>query len=77
LYFKDNGPGISPDHRERIFRPFWSLKEKSQRRGLGLFIARENANYLGGQLILSETADPKTGRLNEFIFELSNEVAVR
>jgi len=77
VYFKDNGPGISPDHRERIFRPFWSLKEKSKRRGLGLFIALENANYLGARLVLSEAADPQSGRLNEFILELPNEVAVR
>jgi signal transduction histidine kinase len=70
IYFTDNGPGIAPDHRERVFRPFWSLKEKSKRRGLGLFIARENATYLGGTLTLSEKTDRLTGRLHEFVFEL-------
>ncbi len=70
IRFRDNGRGISPEHRERIFRPFWSLKEKNKRRGLGLFIARENANYLGGRLMLSERTDKDSGRLHEFVLEL-------
>lgn len=77
IYFSDNGRGIAMDHQERIFRPFWSLKEKSKRRGLGLFIARENATYLGGQLNLSEKTDPRTGRLHEFILELPDGAVVR
>ncbi len=77
IYFRDNGRGIAPDHREKVFRPFWSLKEKSKRRGLGLFIARENAAYLGGQLMLSEKADGQTGRLHEFILELPESAVVR
>jgi len=67
--FADNGPGIAPENRERIFRPFWSLKEKAKRRGLGLYIARENAAYLGAQLTLSERVDPATERLHEFVLE--------
>jgi signal transduction histidine kinase len=77
IYFRDNGRGIAPDNREKVFRPFWSLKEKSKRRGLGLFIARENATYLGGRLILSEKADRQTGRLHEFILELPETAVVR
>ena len=77
IYFRDNGRGIAPDHSERIFRPFWSLKEKSKRRGLGLFIARENATYLGGQLNLIEKPDSETGRYHEFVLELPDGVAMR
>lgn len=77
LYFSDNGRGVSPEHREQIFRPFWSLKEKSKRRGLGLFIARENAQYLGGTLILSGDADTDTGRLHTFVLELPSGVIVQ
>ncbi len=77
IYFRDNGRGIAPENREKVFRPFWSLKEKSKRRGLGLFIARENATYLGGQLILSEKADRQTGRLHEFVLELPESSVVR
>jgi signal transduction histidine kinase len=77
IYFSDNGPGISPEHRERIFRPFWSLKDKTRRRGLGLFIGRENATYLGGNLRLSDKADPITGRLHEFVLALPDNSVVK
>lgn len=72
IHFSDNGRGIAPDHRERVFRAYWSLKEKSKRRGLGLFIAASNATDLKGRLTLSEKADKLTGRLHEFILELPN-----
>ncbi len=77
IRFADNGRGIAPDHRERIFRAYWSLKEKSKRRGLGLFIAASNAADLKGQLTLSEKADKQTGRLHEFVLELPDAAVVR
>lgn len=77
LHFMDNGSGIAPENREKIFQPFWSLKEKTKRRGLGLFIARECATYLGGSLVLSERADPETKRLHEFILELPDGASVQ
>jgi signal transduction histidine kinase len=46
----DTGPGIGPDERERIFRPFWSRAGEGT--GLGLAIARELAHALGGELTL-------------------------
>jgi signal transduction histidine kinase len=49
----DNGPGIGPDERERIFRPFWSRDGAGT--GLGLAIASELAVALGGRIDL-ETA---------------------
>ena len=73
----DNGRGIAPDHRERVFRAYWSLKEKSKRRGLGLFIAASNAADLKGQLTLSERVDRETGRLHEFVLELPDSAVVR
>ncbi len=77
VVFTDNGQGIAPENRERVFRPFWSLKEKSKRRGLGLFIARENANYLGGQLTLSDVTDSTTGRLHQFVLEFPDGSAIQ
>ncbi len=77
IRFSDNGRGIAPDHRDRIFRPFWSLKEKGKRRGLGLFIARENAGQLGGTLQLSNVRNSDFGRLNEFILELPDSARVK
>ena len=46
----DTGPGIAPQETERIFRPF--LSGDGAGTGLGLTIARELANALGGRLEL-------------------------
>lgn len=76
IRFLDNGRGIAPDHRERVFRAYWSLKEKSKRRGLGLFIAKSNAEDLKGSLTLSDKPDKQTGRLHEFVLELPDSAIV-
>ncbi len=67
---EDNGPGIATENRERIFRLFFSLKEKGQRRGMGLYIARECAGYHEGSLELDDQPDEKSGRLHRFILTL-------
>lgn len=77
LRFSDNGLGIAPDHRDLVFRAYWSLKEKSKRRGLGLFIAASNAVDLKGKLVLSEKANRDTGRLHQFVLELPETAVVR
>ena len=74
ITYEDNGRGISPSNADKIFRPFWSLKEGKARRGLGLFIAKEAAEHHKGSLILSDRADPQTGRLHRFVLELPAEV---
>jgi signal transduction histidine kinase len=77
ITFEDNGSGIAHDHIDKIFRPFWSLKEKSKRRGLGLYIAKENAEHLGGTLTISDKQDSQTRRHNEFVLELPEAAFVR
>jgi signal transduction histidine kinase len=53
----DTGPGIAPDERERIFRPFWTGDGRGT--GLGLAIARELAVALGGTIEVD--SDPGHG----------------
>jgi signal transduction histidine kinase len=60
----DTGPGITPEERERIFRPFWSRDGGGT--GLGLAIARELALALGGQISL----DTEPGRGSRFVLLL-------
>jgi len=70
LTYEDNGRGIALTNADKIFRPFWSLKERKVRRGLGLFIAKEAAERHKGSLVLSDHVDPMTGRLHRFVLEL-------
>ena len=55
----DHGPGIAADKREAVFEPFFRLEGSRNRNsggvGLGMTIAREAAERLGGQLNLEET----------------------
>lgn len=73
IKFSDNGRGVSPDNFDRIFQPFFSLKEKSKRRGLGLYIASECAEYNDAVLYLDCDLKNEDGRLNTFILELKGE----
>lgn len=55
----DHGPGIAADKREAVFEPFFRLEGSRNRNsggvGLGMTIAREAAERMGGQLLLEET----------------------
>lgn len=50
----DEGPGVAPNERERIFRPFFSTKPGGT--GLGLPICRRIAREHGGELSYSDEA---------------------
>ncbi|PAX99843.1 RstB [Pseudoalteromonas sp. HM-SA03] len=73
IRFSDNGRGISPENYNRIFQPFFSLKEKSKRRGLGLYVASECAEYNNAVLYLDTDCKNEDGRLNTFVLELEGD----
>lgn len=75
--YEDNGQGVAKENREKVFHAFFSLKEKSKRRGLGLYIARDCAEYHGGSLTLDDHINCETRRLHRFILKLPDEVVVR
>ena len=56
----DHGPGIAAEQREAVFEPFFRLEGSRNRNsggvGLGMTIAKEAVERLGGQLSLEETA---------------------
>ena len=56
----DNGPGIAPEHRDDVFRPFHRLDEARNQdeggSGLGLAIARDIARSHGGEITLATSA---------------------
>ena len=49
----DNGPGIAPDRRESVFKPFESGADDGT--GLGLTIARDIARAHGGEIHLEQS----------------------
>jgi len=57
---EDTGPGIPPEKRERLFRPF--VSERPGGTGLGLTIAKELSSALGGRIAV----DSEVGRGSRF-----------
>ena len=57
IHVDDDGPGIAPDRREDVFRPFFRLDEARNQdhggSGLGLAIARDIARSHGGDITLA------------------------
>ena len=53
LEVRDNGPGIRPELRDRVFEPFFSTAHAGT--GLGLYLARELCAYNRARLAYRET----------------------
>ncbi|HSJ81119.1 MAG TPA: HAMP domain-containing sensor histidine kinase, partial [Thiobacillus sp.] len=56
----DDGPGVAPEMRDRLFEPFATSKPQGQGTGLGLAICRRLAEEMGGTLALVESAPGRT-----------------
>jgi signal transduction histidine kinase len=64
---RDNGPGLSPEQRQRIFDPFFTTKTKGT--GLGMAIAKRIVEAHGGQIAVG----PGSGRDAEILLTLPRE----
>ncbi|HEY7725037.1 MAG TPA: HAMP domain-containing sensor histidine kinase [Anaeromyxobacteraceae bacterium] len=53
----DEGPGIPPDRRDRIFEPRFTTKGRNGS-GLGLYVARRMVTACGGAVLLVGEGDP-------------------
>lgn len=71
LKVSDNGPGIAPERRSQLFKPFSrgedALRFNYEGAGLGLYLASLSAGLLGGSL---EIAKSKTG--SEFVLKFES-----
>ena len=77
LEVADEGPGVAPGERERIFESFYQGQARAEGRikssGLGLAIAREYAQAQNGRIEVGEREDGHAGAL----FRLRLPLAVR
>jgi PAS domain S-box-containing protein len=64
---RDNGVGIPPEHREKLFQPFFTTKTTGEGTGLGLSISYEIVTQQHGGAI---TVDSEVGRFTEFTVRL-------
>ena len=59
FFVTDHGPGIAPTDRERVFERFVQLDQSLTRSrgglGLGLYLCKQLAEVLDGELVLTET----------------------
>ncbi len=62
LEVRDNGPGIRPDLRDRVFEPFFSTAHAGT--GLGLYLARELCAYNRARLAYRESPHGACFRLS-------------
>lgn len=63
---RDQGPGIEPERRDKIFSPFYTTRSEGS--GLGLAIAARAASLLGGDIIVEDPTDDQPGSVFIFTF---------
>jgi signal transduction histidine kinase len=58
LEVEDNGSGVAPEVRDRLFEPFVTTKEVGKGTGLGLAVCRGLVESVGGSIGLDATHAP-------------------
>lgn len=66
LRLRDNGRGLSPGLRSRVFEPFYTGQRGSGGTGLGLNIVQNLAQRLGGTVRLDDSPGPGLGFIIDF-----------
>jgi signal transduction histidine kinase len=64
---RDNGVGIAPEYRDRLFQPFFTTKPTGEGTGLGLSISYDIVTQQHGGTI---TVDSEVGAFTEFTIRL-------
>ena len=64
---RDNGTGISPELRDKLFQPFFTTKPTGEGTGLGLSISYDIVTQQHGGTI---TVDSRLGEFTEFTIRL-------
>jgi signal transduction histidine kinase len=55
IYFDDTGPGVAPEHRDRIFAPSFTTKGIGKGTGLGLAVSQQVVLEHGGELLVEDS----------------------
>ena len=58
LDVEDDGPGIAPTVRDRLFEPFATTKDVGEGTGLGLAVCRGLVESAGGEIQLDASYGP-------------------
>ncbi|OYU28379.1 MAG: hypothetical protein CFE41_06475 [Burkholderiales bacterium PBB2] len=61
LHFSDNGRGVPPEVRARMFEPYFTTRRGSGGSGLGLYIVHKLCEQMGGQIVVDEAHEPGLG----------------
>ncbi len=72
IEFEDDGPGVPPELRERIFEAYFTTREKGT--GLGLAIVKHNVELYGGRVWVEDSA---LGRGARFVLEFPARTLLR
>ena len=73
LIVQDNGPGVPVSRKDRIFQPFVTTKPAGMGKGLGLFIARDMAEYHDWSLQTeAKSGRIRPNRVNGFVLQMSS-----